>query len=236
MAKDKAKRSRGSIDNDQGEKQSPPYKMTRNRNNSSEAVPTILDVMAKLAKIEKDIANISNVIKEFESIKGEVQTMKLLMDDFKQQQIDDKKRSVLVRGVKFTTPEKFESRMNTKSALAEFFGKLGLKPHLVDYQRLGNLKNNEDGAMIPIRVQFVDLDQKLDMFDKLKLKGHEMKEITVSNDYPKFQLQLLKQLSAEGYRIRTEVKGTKTRIIPKGLSLVLQKRTTNSEKWTNVSV
>jgi len=109
-------------------------------------------------------------------------------------------------------------------------------PHLVDYQRLGGLKLNEDGSKISIRVQFVDVDQKFDLFDKLKAKGRELQDVSVLTDYPSFQLKQFKQLSEAAYKIRKENPGSKTRIIPKGLGLVLQKRAAGfNTTWTPVS-
>jgi hypothetical protein len=120
--------------------------------------------------------------------------------------------------------------------LAEFFGKVGMRPHLVDYQRLGGLRPNENGSKVSIRVQFVDVDQKFDLFDKLKEKGRELENVSVLTDYPSFQLKQFKKLSDAAYKIRQENPGTKTRIVPKGLALQLQRRPNKDAKWMSVSV
>jgi len=114
--------------------------------------------------------------------------------------------------------------------------RVGMTPHLVDYQRLGGLKIGETGNKISIRVQFVDVDQKFDLFDRLKAKGRELQDVSVLTDYPAFQLKQFKQLSDAAYKIRQENPGTKTRIVPKGLALNLQRRPTRDDRWTSVSV
>ncbi len=111
-----------------------------------------------------------------------------------------------------------------------------MTPHLVDYQRLGGLKAGEDGSKVAIRVQFVTVDQKFDLFDALKVKGREMNDISILTDYPSFQLQEFKKLSGVAFNLRKDHPGTKTRIVPKGLGLILQKRTSAQDRWTAVSV
>jgi len=137
--------------------------------------------------------------------------------------------------LKFKSEGKFESRQQTKAVLADFFGRVGMVPHLVDYQRLGGLKENEDGSKISIRVQFVDVDQKIGLFEKLKAKGRELQDVSVLTDYPTFQLKQFKALSETAYKIRKENPGTRTRVVPKGLGLSLQKRTNATDRWMSVS-
>ncbi len=142
---------------------------------------------------------------------------------------------MLVRGLPFKTADKFETRKQTKAVLADLFKRLDMTPHLVDYQRLGGLKPNEDGSKVSIRVQFVDVDQKFDLFEKLKSKGRAVDDVTILTDYPVFQLSEFKRLSGIAYNLRKDTPGTKTRIVPKGLSLVLQKKANATDKWTAVS-
>ena len=108
-------------------------------------------------------------------------------------------------------------------------------PHLVDYQRLGALRADEDGSKISIRVEFLDVDQRITLFDKLKLKGKELNKYSILTDYPKFQLQEFKKLSGKAYELRKSNPGVKTRIVPKGLGLVLQRRDYPEGKWMAVS-
>jgi hypothetical protein len=141
---------------------------------------------------------------------------------------------VFIRGLKFQSDNKYESRQETRDALREFFEKVDMLPHLIDYQRLGGLREGEDGSKVSIRIEFSDVDQRMVLFEKLKLKGSELKEYSVLTDYPKFQLQDFKTLSGAAYDIRTAEPGTRTRIVPKGLGLALQRRASATEKWMTV--
>ncbi len=210
------------------------------RSNSPDRSTEILEQIAQLkeqfCKIEKEVADIAKFVKEVETMRSKVTEMQETCESFQRLELDNKKRCVLLRGLKFKSEGKFESRQQTKAVLADFFGRVGMVPHLVDYQRLGGLKLNEDGSKISIRVQFVDVDQKFDLFDKLKAKGRELQDVSVLTDYPSFQLKQFKQLSEAAYKIRKENPGSKTRIIPKGLGLVLQKRAAGfNTTWTPVS-
>jgi len=120
--------------------------------------------------------------------------------------------------------------------LADFFKKIDMTPTLVDYHRLGGLKEKENGSKVAIRVQFVDLDQKFELFDKLKLKGKELQEVSILTDYPSFQVAEFKTLSNAAFNLRQSNPGTKTRIVQKGLGLILQKRTSGNDRWTSVSL
>lgn len=195
-----------------------------------------LDAMeARFAKLEKEVSELNKVIREMEAIRSEVDSMKENLDGYQRLEIESKKRSVLVRGLPFKTADKFETRKQTKAVLADLFKRLDMTPHLVDYQRLGGLKPNEDGSKVSIRVQFVDVDQKFDLFEKLKSKGRAVDDVTILTDYPVFQLSEFKRLSGIAYNLRKDTPGTKTRIVPKGLSLVLQKKANATDKWTAVS-
>ena len=231
-------RRKRSLETDQV-RNSPPNKMP-SRSNSPDRSTEILEQIAQLKeqffKIEKEVADIAKFVKEVETMRSKVTEMQETCESFQRLELDNKKRCVLLRGLKFKSEGKFESRQQTKAVLADFFGRVGMVPHLVDYQRLGGLKLNEDGSKISIRVQFVDVDQKFDLFDKLKTKGRELQDVSVLTDYPSFQLKQFKQLSEAAYKIRKENPGSKTRIIPKGLGLVLQKRAAGfNTTWTPVS-
>jgi len=237
-------RKKRSIEQD-FEKFSPPNKMTRNE--SQAAIMAKLDSLdtkigsleSRFAKVEQEVAELTRIIGSFESIREEINSLKESQESFQRLEIESKKRCVLIKGLKFRSKGKFETRAETREALASFFGLVGLvgdeRPHLVDYQRLGGLRDGEDGAKVAIRVEFSDVDQRIGLFEKLKTKGLELHEYSVQTDYPRFQLQAFKQLSGQAFNIRKSRVGTRTRIVPKGLGLVLQTRTSTEEKWTAVS-
>lgn len=235
------------MDNNTG-KVSPPNKMSKNRRNSeSNEVLGKLDsietkfgakldsIEARFANLEKEVAQIAKVLKEIETVKAEVDSLKEAVTGFKRLEMDVKKRCVLVRGLKFQTSDKYESRIQTRAALADFFGKLGMTPHLVDYHRLGGRGEDGDGSKVSVKVEFVNVDQKFELFEKLKSKGRELSAYSVLTDYPSFQQAEFKQLSEKAYNLRRLTPGTKTRIVPKGLGLVLQQRGANADRWTAVS-
>ncbi len=216
-------RRKRSLDTDPT-RNSPPNKMPSRSNSpdrSSEILEQITQLKTQFSKIEKEVAEITKFVKEVESLRNKVTELQESCESFQRLELDNKKRCVLLRGLKFKTEGKFETRQQTKAVLADFFGRVGMVPHLVDYQRLGGLKTNEDGSKISIRVQFADVDQKFDLFDKLKTKGRELQDVSVLTDYPSFQLKQFKQLSEVAYKARQENPGTRTRIVPKGLGLVM---------------
>ncbi len=233
-------RSKRSLESDSA-KVSPPNKMpSRNSRSESSDISEVLAQIAQLreqfGKIEREVAEISKFVREVETLRTKVAELSETCESFQRLELDTKKRCVLLRGLKFETDARFETRQQTKAVLAEFFERVGMTPHLVDYQRLGSLRPNENGSKISIRVQFADVDQKFDLFDKLKEKGRELQDVSVLTDYPSFQVNLFKQLSGAAYRIRQETPGTKTRIVQKGLGLVLQRRAAGPDTtWTPVS-
>jgi hypothetical protein len=231
------KRTRRSLEVD-AERVSPPSKMRSNSESSkSDEILAKLDSLENRFKaIEKEVGELTKTLREIEKVKSEVESLKSTCEGYQRFELENKKRSVLVRGLPFKSQDKFESRTQTRAALAEFFTKLGMTPTLVDYQRLGGVKEGEDGSKISVRLQFVDLDQKFEMYDKLKLKGRELKEVSILTDYPSFQIPEFKKLSNQAFNVRQANPGTKTRIVPKGLGLVLQQRVNGSSRWTPVSV
>jgi hypothetical protein len=222
----KAKRS---IEVD-SERLSPPSKM--NKNDSQAILAKLESLELKFGKLEQEVNELNKIVRAIEGIRAEVDSLKATQECFQRLEIESKKRCVLIRGLKFKSKGKFETRGETREALAGFFGAVGVEsPHLVDYQRLGGLKAGEDGSKVVIRVEFSDVDQRINLFEKLKLKGNQLKEYSVLTDYPKFQLQEFKQLSGQAYEIRKERPGIKTRIVPKGVGLVLQTRDSPEARW-----
>jgi hypothetical protein len=221
---------------------SPPYKMPSRSSRSgscdrtSEILAEIAGLRDQFGKLEKEVAEISKFVREVETLRSKVAEISETCESFQRLELENKKRCVLLRGIRFGTQAKFETRQQTKAVLAEFFEKLDFAPHLVDYQRLGGLKPDGNGSKISIRVQFADVDQKFDLFDRLKGRGRELNEVSVLTDYPSFQLTQFKQLSGVAYRLRQENPGTRTRIVPRGLGLVLQKKGSEPDApWTPVS-
>jgi hypothetical protein len=219
------------------EKVSPPSKMRSNSESSkADEILAKLDLLeARFKAIEKEVAELSKALKEVQTIREDVEQLKGASESFRQLELENKRRSILIRGLPFKTGEKFETRVQTRAALADFFKKVDMTPVLVDYHRLGGLKEKEDGSKVAVRVQFVDLDQKFELFDKLKLKGRELKEVSILTDYPSFQVPEFKKLSNLAYNLRQSNPGTRTRIVPKGLGLILQKKANATDRWTSVS-
>ena len=228
------KRNRKSLDPD-NERVSPPAKMSNNQSKTDEILAKLDLLEERFLAVEQSVAELTRVLKDMESVKEEVESLKATCSGLQRLELESKKRSVLVKGLPLKAKGKYETRAETRAALADFFARLGMTPTLVDYQRLGGLKDGEDGSKISVRLQFVDLDQKFEMFDKLKLMGRELQDVSILTDYPSFQLLEFKRLSGEAYNLRQANPGTKTRIVPRGLGLALQRRANTTDKWTSVS-
>jgi hypothetical protein len=237
------KKGKRSFDTE-SEKVSPPNKMTRSRRSSeSNEILSKLDsiearfvgIEYRFTNLEKEVAEIRRVLQDIESVRTEVESLKEAISGYQRLEMDVRKRCVLIKGLKFQTRDKFENRSQTKTALAEFFEKINMAPTLVDYHRLGGRRDGEDGSKVCVRIQFVNLDQKFELFDILKEKGREFSDYSVLTDYPSFQQAEFKRLSGQAYELRTSNPGTKTRIVPKGLGLILQRRANNLDRWTTVS-
>ena len=217
---------------------SPPNKMPARSNSnaiSDEILNEIKQLQERFSKIEQEVAEITKFVREVTTLRAEVGELRGVCEGYQRLELENKKRCVLLKGLKFQTRSQYETRPQTRAALAEFFGRLEMTPHLVDYQRLGGRRENEDGSKVSVRVQFVDVDQKYALFDKLQSVGRDFQDVSVLTDYPSFQLTQFKHLSSAAYKIRQENPGTKTRVIPKGLGLSLQRRPNATDKWTTVS-
>ena len=223
---------------------SPPSKMVKGRKSVemddegtiSDVLKAIGELKGRFDKLEKDTKEILEGMKEFESLKAKVKEIEVVIDEFKRFEIENKKRSLLVKGIKFSTNNKFESRKDTQTGLKDFFEKIGYLPRLFDWYRMGGKRDQaDDGSKIPIRIVFEDMDKKYTLFEKMKEKGRdaEIRDIKILNDYPKFQVETAKRLNAEAYEIRKANPGTRTRVMQKGLRLTLQTQRDVSEKWTN---
>jgi hypothetical protein len=224
------------------EKVSPPSKMNKGASSGSitlsDVMKEILEIKSKMTKIEEDNLEFQKWAKEVKDLKNKIEDIDLAIDDFRRSEIEAKKSCVLIKGLKFTGKGKFETRNETRESLRSLFNDLGgFKSHMFDYYRMGGKKDlREDGAKIPVRVIFVDVDQKFELFNLLRTHGKKpsVKNIQILNDYPKFQVTEVKKLNQKGYELRQQNKDLRTRIVPKGLSLILQSRTSSEEKWTAV--
>jgi len=201
-----------------------------------------LELMARLDRMEKNFEKrfdiVDKLLKEVDTLKVEVARLSKLNEGFRRLEVEQKKKCILVKGITSLTKAKFESRRETKERVDKLFERIDLRLNVEDYQRLGPIKQGESGNTL-VRIVFYCQDDRALLFDKFKEMGSTdevLKKLTLINDYPSFQLANVKKLSDAAYNIRKDHPGTKTRIVPRGLDVVLQKRPRNAEKWTTVSM
>jgi len=232
-----------------GEQISPPPKMAKNP--SANGQPSNLDLMTQLTQLvssnadmikkidalEKRLSLFEKLFEEVDHLKKEVerlsrQSKSSVNEGFRRFEVEQKKKSILVKGLPSLTTRKFESRQETYDRVRELFEHVGLNLTLEDYQRLGPIK--PEGTMV--RLQFWTKDDKSMIFAKFKEFSNDpvIKRISLINDYPSFQLADVKKLSDESYRLRQNDRALKTRIVPRGLEVRLQSRK-GTEKWMTVS-
>jgi hypothetical protein len=216
-------------------KSSPPDKMSRKASRDF----TINDVMYKIDEMKDelkgDLSKIWEKLGEVEELKKKVTEFDKMRENFQRFEIEEKKKSVLIKGLKSASSKKFETRQETKASLDELFDFISLKPIVTDYHRMGPLEHAKSEETL-IRVRFSNLDEKGALFRRFKEMGDcdRLKKISLINDYPNFQLDEVKRLSRIAFDLRKAKKGTRTRIVPRGLNLALQKLD-ESGKWINVS-
>jgi hypothetical protein len=231
------------------EKVSPPSKMSKNQNEQpsnselmaqlNKLVATNNDMMTKIDQLEKKFSLMEKLFGEVENLKKEIETLKKggrSNDAFKRFEIEQKKKSVLVKGLESLTTKKYEPRSETYQRVTEMFEHIGLGLTVEDYQRLGPIKPDETGSTL-VRIQFWSKDDKAQLFAKFKEFGSDpiVKKISLINDYPLFQLSEVKRLSDEAFKLRQRDRSTKTRIVPQGLEVKLQIRRGREGKWQTVS-
>jgi hypothetical protein len=157
------------------EEVSPPSKMNKGSNNVTlaDVMKEILEIKNKMTKIEKDNWEFQKWAKEIKSIKEKIDNLDSAIDDIRRSEIDAKKACILIKGLKFTGKGKFETRVETQESLRTLFTDLGgFKSHMFDYYRMGGRKDpKDDGSKVPIRVIFVDVDQKFELFNLLRTNG-----------------------------------------------------------------
>ena len=233
-------------DRDPSEQTSPPHKMSKNKDTPqpsnadlmgqlTQLVAANKDLSQKIDQIEKRFDKVERLFEEVEALKKEVARLSKPNDAFRRFEVEQKKKSVLLKGLDSLSKNKYETRMETYKRVNDLFDHLGLNLTLEDYQRLGPLKPDDTGSTL-VRLQFWSKDDKSLLFAKFKeyTDDEVVKQISLINDFPLFQLSDVKRLSDEAYKLRQKDKKLKTRIVPRGLEVLLQKREA-SGKWMTVS-
>jgi len=185
-------------------------------------------MIGKIDNLEKRFSLLEKLFDEVETLKKEVHRLSQQSkpnDAFKRFEVEQKKKSVLVKGLESMTNKKYEPRHETQERVNELFEHVGLALTLEDYQRLGPIKPDDTGSTL-VRLQFWTKDEKTQLFSKFKEFSNDpiIKKISLINDYPSFQLAEVKKLSDEAYQLRQRDRAIKTRIVPRGLEVQLQTR------------
>jgi len=226
---------------------SPPSKMSKNNrpnDNPSNAdlmdqlnqlVSSNSDVIQKIEQLEKRFDRVEKLYEEVEELRKKVAILSKPLESFRRFEIERKQKSVLIKGLDTYSTKKFETRIETLKRVSDLFAHLGLGLTMEDYQRLGPLKPNDPGSTL-VRLQFWSRDDKSQLFAKFKqfTDDEVVKSLSLINDYPSFQLADVKRLSNEAYKLRQKDKRIKTRIVPRGLEVQLQRREP-SGAWTTVN-
>jgi vacuolar-type H+-ATPase subunit I/STV1 len=232
-------------DRDCTEKVSPPHKMTKNATNQpsnsdlmdqlNQIVASNADVIKKIDQLEKRFDKVEKLFEEVDELKKRLSLMSKPMESFKRFEVEQKKKSVLIKGLDTISTKRYETRAETHKRVSDLFDHLGLNLTVEDYQRLGPIKPDDAGSTL-VRLQFWSKDDKSLIFSKFKEYSDDevVKKLSLINDYPLFQLADVKRLSDESYKLRQKNKSIKTRIVPRGLEVQLQTRDP-SGKWTTVS-
>ena len=198
-----------------GPKVSPPSKMSSANGREF----TINDVMGKLDDMREEwrgeFAKVWGKLEEVDELRAQVAELNKTKESFQRFEIEEKKKCILIKGLKSKSTEKYESKADTKASLDEMFEFVTLTPDLADFHRLGPIKQGKSEETL-IRVKFASIDDKNKLFARFKEMGKNTRLSTISliNDYPLFQLPEVKQLAGAAFDLRTAKKGTKTRIIP----------------------
>jgi hypothetical protein len=226
---------------------SPPHKMAKNNRDTQPSNADLMDQLTKLVEsnsdvlkkidhIERRFEKLEKTFDEVESLKRQVAKMTKSFDSLKRLEVEQKKKSILVKGLDSLSTRKYETRIETYNRVQNLFEHIGLNLTLEDYQRLGPLKPDDSGSTL-IRLQFWSKDDKAALFAKFKEYSNDavVKRISLINDYPLFQLADVKKLSNEAFKIRQKDKRIKTRIVPRGLEVALQQRD-QSGAWKTVNL
>ena len=197
---------------------SPPYKMSKNNQTPSGNQPSNADLMAqlnqliasntdmvqKIDSLEKRFTLVEKLFEEIETLKKEVERLSnqnKSHDGFRRFEVEQKKKSILVKGIPSVTKKKYESRQETYDCVNQLFEHIGLNLTLEDYQRLGPIKPEDSGSTL-IRLVFWTIDDKSQIFAKIQEFSDDpiVKKISLINDYPLFQIADVKKLSDQAGR------------------------------------
>ena len=226
---------------------SPPHKMAKNKEQTdqpsnsdlmdqlTQLVASNSDMLRKIDLLEKRFDKVEKLFEDVEGLKSKVASMNKPLESFKRFEVEQKKKSVLIKGLESHSTNKYETRQETYKRVNDLLDHLGLNLTVEDYQRLGPLKPGDSGSTL-VRIQFWSKDDKSSLFAKFKEYNEDeiVKSLSLINDYPLFQLADVKRLSDESYKLRQKDKSLKTRIVPRGLEVQLQTRESGG-KWTTVS-
>ena len=120
-----------------GSKVSPPSKMAKNNDKEY----TINDVMNTLGEMRDEwkgeFVKVWNKLEEVDVLKGQIDELNKTKESFQRFEIEEKKKCLLIKGLKSRTVEKYETRAETKASLDELFEFVALSPSIVDFHRLG---------------------------------------------------------------------------------------------------
>jgi hypothetical protein len=236
-------------DRTQTEQVSPPHKMAKNNKDTQPSNSDLMDQLARLVEanedvlkkidsIEKRFEKVEKFFDEVESLKRQVAKLSKPLEGLRRLEVEQKKKSILVKGLTSPSRRKYETRSETYQVVQGLFDHIGLNLTLEDYQRLGPLKPDDTGSTM-VRLQFWSKDDKSLIFSKFKefSQDERIKKVSLINDYPLFQLADVKRLSNEAYAIRQKDKSIKTRIVPRGLEVQLQQRNLRDPagKWMTVN-
>jgi hypothetical protein len=153
------------------------------------------DLSKKIDQIEKRFDKVEKLFEEVEVLRKEVARLSKPYDGFRRLEVEQKKKSLLLKGLDTLAEGKFETRAQTCTRVNNLFEHLGMNLTLEDYQRLGPLKPNDPGSTL-VRLQFWSKDDKSLLFAKFKEYNDDevVKRLSLINDYPLFQLADVKKL------------------------------------------
>ena len=102
------KRNRKSLDPD-NEKASPPSKMSfsESQSKSDEILAKLNLLEERFLAVENQVAELTRVLKDMESVKEEVESLKATCSGLQRLELEAKKRSILVKGLPLKAKGKY---------------------------------------------------------------------------------------------------------------------------------
>lgn len=237
---------------------SPLYKKTRNmagrggkrnleRRNSMEnltggAVKDILDALEALrGELKTQIAGVNDKLGRLEALSSRVQAVEVKMGTWerrcKQAEVEEKRKWTVIRGLwKQEEVVGYETRDQLRTSLDEMKELMGVELRLMDYYRLKDIQRNKKSIPGLVKVKFITSDDKDYFFSKVPVCGQkdDLKNLSFQQDVPSFLVEKYKRLDGLAFKLRKSDK-VKTRVVPRGLDLQLQKRTKEAgSRWETV--